>query len=238
MDLFVKSTDTHQYLLHTSCHPSHIRKSIPFSVALRIRCICSTSEKFKQRTNELLEFLCKRGHRRQYVQSQINKPFQIPRRDTLFYKSKTRNTDRPVFVTTYNPSLPNLNNVIKKYYPILTATERCQEAFKDTPLLAYSCPKNLRNFLVKAKLKQSPPNNANLPKKLHAAMMAVAVRVSSSLMAHHPILSTILVNKEKSYKIYPALPIILFTESVPIHFNQPKHTLNDVQVSKCPTCQQ
>ena len=23
-DLFIKSTDTHQYLLHTSCHPGHI----------------------------------------------------------------------------------------------------------------------------------------------------------------------------------------------------------------------
>ena len=126
----------------------------------------------------------------------------------FFYKSKTRNTDRPVFVTTYNPSLSNLNNVIKKYYPILPATKRCQEAFKDTPLLAYKRPKNLRDFFVKAKLKQSPPNNANPPKKLHAAMMAVAVPVSSSLMAHHLILSTILVNKEKSYKIYPALPII------------------------------
>ena len=67
-DLFVKWTDIHQYLLHTSCHPSHIKKSIPFSLALCIRRICSTTEKFKQRTNELLEFLCKRGHRRQYVQ--------------------------------------------------------------------------------------------------------------------------------------------------------------------------
>ena len=131
MDLFVKLTDTHQYLLHTSCHPSHIKKSIPFSLALRIRRICSTTEKFQERTNELLEFLCKRVHRRQYVQSQINKAFQIPRLDTLFYKSKTRNTDRPVFVTTYNSSLSSLNIVIKKYYPILTATERCHEAFKD-----------------------------------------------------------------------------------------------------------
>ena len=67
-DLFVKWTDIHQYLLHISCHPSHIKKSIPFSLASRIRRICSTTEKFKQRTNELLEFLCKRGHRRQYVQ--------------------------------------------------------------------------------------------------------------------------------------------------------------------------
>ena len=29
-DLFVKSTDTHQYLLHTSCHPSHIKKIYTF----------------------------------------------------------------------------------------------------------------------------------------------------------------------------------------------------------------
>ena len=101
-------------------------------------------------------------------------------------------------------------------------------------------------------------------------MMAVAIPVSSSLMAHHLFLCTILVNKEKSYKIYPALPTIWLNnckcyikkdptlpcqytgetchtlrerfiehkrgiknnidESVPIHFNQPKHTLNDVQV--------
>ena len=106
----MKSTDTHQYLLHTSCHPNHVKKSIPFSLALRIRRICSTAEKFKQRTSELLEFLCKRGHKRQYVQAQINKAFQIPRRDTLYYHSK-KNADRPVFVTTYNPSLPQLNIV-------------------------------------------------------------------------------------------------------------------------------
>ena len=89
-DLFVKPTDTHQYLLHTSCHPSHIKKSILFSLALRIRRICSTTEKFKQRTNALLEFLCKHGHRRQYVQSQINKAFHIPRRDTLFLQIKNK----------------------------------------------------------------------------------------------------------------------------------------------------
>ena len=29
-DLFVKSTDTHQYLLHTSCHLYYVKKFIPF----------------------------------------------------------------------------------------------------------------------------------------------------------------------------------------------------------------
>ena len=34
------------------------------------------------------------------------------------------------------------------------------------PTSCIQTPKNLRDFLVKAKLKQSPPNNANLPKKV------------------------------------------------------------------------
>ena len=127
-----------------------------------------------------------------------------------FLQIKNRNTDRPVFVTTYNPSLPNLNNVIKKYYPILTATERCQEAFKDIPLLAYRRPKNLRDFLVKAKLKQSPPNNSNLPKKVKRCNDGRCRTYKFIANGHHPILSTIRVNKEKSYNICPALPIILF----------------------------
>ena len=96
------------------------------------------------------------------MQSQINKTFQISRRDTFYYKSKTRNTDRPVFVTTYNPSLPNLNNVIKS--TILSSLPQNVVKRHSKRLLAYRRPKNLRDCLVKAKLKQSPPNNANPPK--------------------------------------------------------------------------
>ena len=54
---------------------------MPFFLALRIRRISSSAEKFQQPTSELLEFLCERGHKRQYVQAQINKAFQISRRD-------------------------------------------------------------------------------------------------------------------------------------------------------------
>ena len=35
-DLFAKPTDTHQLLHRTSCHPSHTKKGIPYSQALRI----------------------------------------------------------------------------------------------------------------------------------------------------------------------------------------------------------
>ena len=40
-DLYVKQTNSHQYLDASSCHPYHCTKSIPYSQALRINWICS-----------------------------------------------------------------------------------------------------------------------------------------------------------------------------------------------------
>ena len=46
-DLLTKPTDKHQYLLKTSCHPTHTKPTIPFSLALRLRRICSTDDFFQ-----------------------------------------------------------------------------------------------------------------------------------------------------------------------------------------------
>ena len=43
-DLYRKPTDKVQYLLPTSCHPKHIFKNIPYSLALRLVRICSTKQ--------------------------------------------------------------------------------------------------------------------------------------------------------------------------------------------------
>ena len=52
-DLYVKPTDTHQYLHASSCHVSHCKKSIPFSQALHLNRICSANAFFNKRCNEL-----------------------------------------------------------------------------------------------------------------------------------------------------------------------------------------
>ena len=43
-DLYKKETDKVQYLLPSSCHPSHIFTNIPYSLALRLVRICSDEE--------------------------------------------------------------------------------------------------------------------------------------------------------------------------------------------------
>ena len=45
-DLYVKSTDTHQYLHSSSYHPYHCKKGIPYSQALSLNRICSDSRSF------------------------------------------------------------------------------------------------------------------------------------------------------------------------------------------------
>ena len=97
---------------------------------------------------ELPAFLCNREHKRQYVQAQINKASKIPRRDTLYYQSK-KNTDQPVFVTTYNPGPPNLNNAIKSTFPSLQLRHVGKKPSKILHLLLTDAQKIYVIFLSK-----------------------------------------------------------------------------------------
>ena len=61
-DVYIKPTDTHQYLHASSCHVFHSKKSIPFSQALRFNRICSENAFFDKRCNELEVWLKSRGY--------------------------------------------------------------------------------------------------------------------------------------------------------------------------------
>ena len=82
-DLYTKSTDKHQHLLYSSCHPLHTKKAIPFSLALRLRRICSTDATFHTRTAQLATYLLKRGYNRNFVNKQLRRAADIPRQLTL-----------------------------------------------------------------------------------------------------------------------------------------------------------
>ena len=77
-DLYVNPTDKHQYLLKSSCHPSNIKKSIPYSMALRLRRICSTDDFFNKRLNVNTTHLINRGYKHRFSRCELN----------LFYLSR------------------------------------------------------------------------------------------------------------------------------------------------------
>ena len=122
-DLYTEPTDKHQYLLYSSCQPLHTKKAIPFSLALRIRRIPSTDATFNTCAAQLTTYLLKRGYNRNFVRKQIPHVSDIPRRPTL----QTKDVNKPKripFITTFNPSLPHISNIINKHYNLLLPFNR------------------------------------------------------------------------------------------------------------------
>ena len=156
-DLYTKPTDKHQHLLYSSCHPLHTKKAIPFSVTLRLRRICSTDETFNTRTAQLTTYLLKRGYNRNFVTKQIQRAADIPRRLTLQTKDANKPTRIP-FITTFNPALPHISNIIKKHYNLLLSSDRYKKAFPHLPVVAFRRSNNLRDLLVTAKLPSKSTN--------------------------------------------------------------------------------
>ena len=104
--------------------PYTLKKNIPFSLALRLRRICSTDASFNTRAAQLTTYLLKRGYSRKFVTKQIRRASDTPRRLTL----QTKDVNKPKripFITTFNPSLPHISNIIKKYYNLLLSSNRC-----------------------------------------------------------------------------------------------------------------
>ena len=61
-DLYRKKMVINSYLLPKSCHSPHITKNIPYSLALRIKRMCSENATFETRANELKHRLRERGY--------------------------------------------------------------------------------------------------------------------------------------------------------------------------------
>ena len=90
-DLYIKPTDTHQYLHASSCHVYHSKKSIPYSQALRLNRICSVNSSYDKRCNELEIWLRERGYSDKLVRQQILKARTHKRKDLLNNMKDKRN---------------------------------------------------------------------------------------------------------------------------------------------------
>ena len=108
--LYVISTDKHPYLFKSSCHPSHTKQSIPFSMALRLRRICPTDEFLNTRAGAPSKDLMKKGFKPRFVKDAIEKVRKIPRSGAL-ETSIEKESHRIPFVITFNPDLPNIREM-------------------------------------------------------------------------------------------------------------------------------
>ena len=155
-DLYSKPTDTHQYLQWSSCHPRHTKESLPYSLAFRLRRICSSDTTFTSRTEELENYLHNRGYPSRVIKKQIQKVMDIPRSEALRPReTNVKNEDRVPFVITYDPSHSSIASTIHKYLPILHSSKRCKDAIPKAPMVAFRRPMNIKDMIVRSAVRTS-----------------------------------------------------------------------------------
>ena len=145
IDLHIKDTDRNQYIMPTSCHPAHTKKSIRYSLSLRIVRICIDPKNRDIRLMELKNKLIQRNYNEQVVDRAIKRAKAVPRRIALRKREQNINSKGLVLVQTYDPRLPSFPMMVKN-------NSYLAEVFPGVPLTGYRRQPNIRNKLIRAKV--------------------------------------------------------------------------------------
>ena len=84
--LYKKLTKSQNYLHANSAHPLTLKKSIPYSQALRIKLVCSTLDEYKKHSNELVNRFVEEGYKENIIWKQTEKVDNLER-STLLNKT-------------------------------------------------------------------------------------------------------------------------------------------------------
>ena len=154
-DVYSKPTDSHLYLPPSSCHPKHVFKAIPFGVATRLKRNCSEETFFTKRTAEYKGYLVNQGYPPKLVNDQFSKASAISRNDLL--KTRLKETKKLFpFVTTFNPTLPNVGSIIKKHWSILQSNPKLKELFPRGSIIpSFRRSKNLKELLAPSRFRST-----------------------------------------------------------------------------------
>ena len=151
-DLFVKSTDTHQFLDPSSSHPYHCKKGIPYSQAPRLNRTCSDNESSDKRCNDLEGCLKERGCNGKMIRKQIFRAREhfinglIEREKTETFEPKL------TFNITYYPVFRNIRNILQEFHLLLAPDKEHKKVFHDIPVVGFRNCKSLNDYLVRAAL--------------------------------------------------------------------------------------
>ena len=144
--LYGKESDRQAYLHRKSKHPESLKRSIPFSQALRLRRICSTNNEFQDSCDKLRNKLLERGYKQQEINKGIERTKTLDRRKLLEEKAKKQSNRIPL-VLTYNRTLPNVKRAISNNWNLLHINQEFKDVFQEPPILAFRRNRNLYDLL-------------------------------------------------------------------------------------------
>jgi hypothetical protein len=155
--LYVKPTDNPSYLHWMSEHPRHMKVSIPYSMALRCRRICSETATAKNEIGKLRNKFLSRGYPAKLLDDAAKKALSKKKTESAAIRRKPTVN----LITTFNSNLPNFKAILKKHFPILQSDERTREIFDSCPGVVYKRPRNIRDYVVHSKVGLSSVTDRN-----------------------------------------------------------------------------
>ena len=147
-DVFSKTANSFTYVLPSTCCPKSSIENIPKGVALPLRRICDSDEKFNKRSDEYQNYFVARDYKPNKVKKQFSEIKRLSRAEAR--KPKTQNNSFSMscnLITQYNPLLPNLKNILRKHLPILYSDREMLNIFPENSInITYKRNKNLREL--------------------------------------------------------------------------------------------
>ena len=144
-DIYTKDTARVQYLFPSTSHPAHISRNIPYSLGYRLLIICSNSNNFSKRLQELKEDLISRRYHAKVSGEAFHKLKKICRIQALKKTYKAKEHETPL-VTKFHRNLPLLLSILKMHWQVMTSEDpRLQRIFPKQSVVAYC--KDLYNNL-------------------------------------------------------------------------------------------
>ena len=121
--VYHKPTDNKQYLLYTSCHPKQQINSIPYSLLVRAKIICTKEEDFITEAKSIITKLRKRKYPEKILRTAVERITTINREDLLQPKEKKEDS-RIRYIITFNPSNPRIKEITATNIHLLARNEK------------------------------------------------------------------------------------------------------------------
>ena len=129
VDVFSKPTNSFTYVLPSTCYHNRNTKNVPKSIYIRLRRICDSDEKYDERSGEYQKYLKARDYQPGSIKKQFEEVKKLSKSDARRPKVKSNLVRKLNSFATYNPRLPNMDTLVKKYLLLLHSDENLKEVF-------------------------------------------------------------------------------------------------------------
>ena len=119
VDVYSKPANSFTFVMPSTSYPMKNINNVPQGIALRLRRICDTTEKYESRADEYKNYILPHDYKPSLVDEQLKKIGQMTREDARKNKPKTNQASKIKFVTKDNPKLPKIDGIIKMHISIL-----------------------------------------------------------------------------------------------------------------------